>query len=152
MELTSTLRNYASVAKIISIVSHNIASICKVLGYPHCAILIAALVNYKQWFLDIEIGWPGSVGDAWVFENSCLANTYIDALAALGTLSLTSGEDVIDNISAFILGDSAYKNTQHFVTTYKVTECDTDASMQHLNACLSRARYQVEHAFGFLKC
>ena len=151
-ELTSTLRNHASVAKIISIVSRNTASICKVLEYPHCVILIAALVDYKRRFLDIEIGWPGSVRDAWVFENSCLANTYIDALAALGTSSLASGEDIIENILAFILGDSAYKNAQHFVTTYKVTECDTDTSVRHLNAHLSRARYQVEHAFGLLKC
>ena len=152
MELTSTLRNHVSVAKIISIVSRNKASTCKILGYSHCAILIAALVDYKRWFLNVEIGWPGLVGDARVFENSCFANTYIDALATLGTSPLASGEDVISDILAFILGDSVYKNARHFVTTYKVIECDADASVRYLNARFGRVRYQVKHAFGLLKC
>lgn len=115
-------------------------------------LLITALVDQNRRFLDVEIGWPGSVGDARLFENSWLANNYVDALAALGTSPLASGEDIIEDIPAFILGDAAYKNARHFVTTYKITECDADASVRHLNARLGRARYHVEHAFGLLKC
>ena len=113
--------------------------------------LIIALVDYKKRFLDIEVGWPGSVGDARIFENSYLANNYNDVLAELGTSKLSTGDDVEEDIPAFILGDSAYKNTRHLVTTYKVTECDADRSVRHLNWRLSKARYQVEHAFGLLK-
>ena len=63
---------------------------------------------------------------------------------------MATGTDVEENIPAFILGDSAYRNSRHLVTTYKVTEC-ADASVRHLNFYLSRARYHVEHAFGLLK-
>ena len=64
---------------------------------------------------------------------------------------LTTGEGNNEKISAFILEDSAYRNSRHMVTMYKVTECNTDCSVHHLNFSLSKARYQVEHAFGLLK-
>lgn len=113
--------------------------------------LIIALVDYKKRFLDVEIDWPGSVGDARVFENSYLGNIYVETLAALGTTPLATCADMEEDIPAFILGDSAYRNTRHLVTTYKVTECDADRSVRHLNFILSKARYKVEHAFGLLK-
>ena len=105
----------------------------------------------KRRFLDIEVGWAGSVGDARLFQNSYLANTYEAILSQYGTMTLLSGDDAIEDIPAFILGDSAYPNTRYLVTTYKVTECETDSSIRHLNHRLSRARYHVEHAFGILK-
>jgi hypothetical protein len=101
--------------------------------------------------LDLEIGWPGSVGDCRIFENSYLNSKYEEELARLGTTVLITGDDVQENVPAFILGDSAYRNSRHLVTTYKVTECNADASIRHLNFELSKARYQVEHAFGLLK-
>ena len=61
------------------------------------------------------------------------------------------GEDINEEIPVFILGDSTYRNSRHMVTTYKVTECNADRSVRHLNFELSKARYQVEHAFGLLK-
>jgi hypothetical protein len=111
-----------------------------------------ALVDYKRRFLDIEIGWPGSVADSRVFDNSYLSRTYEDVLAELGTTLLPTGDDgVEENIPAFILGDSAYRNSRHLVTTYKVSECDANRSVRHLNYQLSKARYHVENAFGLLK-
>jgi hypothetical protein len=101
--------------------------------------------------LDLEIGWPGSVGDCRVFENSYLNGKYEEELAKLGTTALITGNDIEEDIPAFILGDSAYRNSRHMVTTYKVTECNADRSVRHLNFVLSKARYQVEHAFGLLK-
>ena len=100
--------------------------------------------------MDIEIGWPGSVGDARVFQNSYLGRNYEAVLSQYGTTALQIG-DIEEDIPAFILGDSAYPNTRHLVTTYKVTECDNDPSIRKLNRCLSKARYHVEHAFGLLK-
>ena len=101
--------------------------------------------------MDLEIGWPGSVGDCRIFENSYLNSKYEEELARLGTTVLITGDDIQENVPAFILGDSAYRNSRHLVTTYKVTECNADASIRHLNFELSKVRYQVEHAFGLLK-
>ncbi len=141
--------------EITSTASRTTASICKVLTPDsRCSVrsrLIEALVDYKKRFLDLEIGWPGSVGDCRIFENSYLNGKYEEELAKLGTAPLMTGEDINEEIPAFILGDSAYRNSRHMVTTYKVTECNADRSVRHLNFELSKARYQVEHAFGLLK-
>ena len=39
-----------------------------------------ALVDFKKRFIDIEVGWPGSVADARVFEASYLARNYEEYL------------------------------------------------------------------------
>lgn len=91
------------------------------------------------------------MGDARVFQNSYLGRNYEAQLSQYDSTELPSGDDEVEDISAFILGDSAYPNTRHLVTTYKVTECDRDPSIRRLNRCLSKARYHVEHAFGLLK-
>ena len=75
---------------------------------------------------------------------------YEEELGWLGTTPIVTGDDVEEDIPAFILRDSAYRNSHHFVMTYKVTEC-ADASICHLNFRLSKARYCVEHVFGILK-
>ena len=141
--------------EITSTVSPIIVSICKVFtSNSQCSIclrLIEALVDYKKRFLDLEIGWPGSVGDCRIFKNSYLKGKYEEELAQLSMTSLTTGEGNNEKIPAFILEDSAYRNSRHIVTTYKVTECNADCSVCHLNFSLSKARYQVKHAFGLLK-
>jgi hypothetical protein len=101
--------------------------------------------------LDVEIGWPSSVEDARVFQNSYLGRNYEALLGQYNTTELPSGDDQVENIPAFILGDSVYPNTRHIVTTYKVYKCDRDPSICKLNWCLSKVRYHVEHAFGLLK-
>ena len=115
-------------ASITSIESHTTASTSKVL--PTLMIYRSAnsavLVDYKRRFLNVEIGWPSSVGDYRVFENSYLNSTYEAVFGELGTVPLATGDGIEEDIPAFILGDSAYKNSRHFVTTYKVTECDAD--------------------------
>src|SRR5947207_3859294 len=62
-----------------------------------------------------------------------------------------TGEGNNEEIPAFILEDSTYRNSRHMVITYKVTECNADRSICYLNFSLSKAHYQVEHAFGLLK-
>jgi hypothetical protein len=113
--------------------------------------LIIALVDNKKRLLDVEIGWPGSVADSRIFDNSYLSNTYETTLAELGTTPLATGDGIEENIPAFILGDSAYRNSRYLVTTFKVTECNADPSVRHLNHRLSKARYIVENTFGLLK-
>ena len=138
--------------RTISIAKHITVLMCKVFIFLfENANANQALVDYKRRFLDIEIGWPGSVVDSWIFDNSYLSHKYENAPAELGTTTLSTGDDVEENIPAFILGDSAYWNSRHLVTTYKVSECDANRSVRHLNYQLSKARYHVENAFGLLK-
>ena len=88
--------------EITSIASRTTASICKVLTLDsQCSVrprLIEALVNYKKRFLDLEISWPGSVGDCRIFENSYLNGKYEEELAKLGTAPLTTGEDINEDV------------------------------------------------------
>ena len=71
------------------------------------------------------------MGDARVFQNSYLGNNYEAVLSQYESVTLPSGDtnDAVENIPSFILGDSAYVNTRHLVTTYKVTETEADSSV-----------------------
>ena len=129
--------------EITSTTSPIIASICKGFTFnSQCSIclrLIEALVDYKKQFLDLEISWPDSIGDCRVFENSYLNGKYEEEVAKLGMMALTTGNDIEEDIPAFILGDSVYRNSCHMVTMYKVMECNADRSVRHLNFVLSKA-------------
>ena len=111
-------------------------------------------MDFKKRFIDIEVGWPGSVRDARIFESSNLARNYCEYLQQFGTTPLrldAAGNPILEDVPAFILGDSAYKNTREFVTTYKLNECDRNRFVAVLNRPLGRARYHIENAFGILK-
>ena len=113
------------------------------------------MVDFKKRFVDVEVSWPGSVGDSRVFKTSRLHTMYVDWLAQFPMAKLITGEydngEVIyEDIPAFILADSAYPNSKHLVTTFKVTET-SDAVINALNKKLGGARYHVENAFGILK-
>src|SRR5437667_3341128 len=115
--------------EITSTKSHMTPLICKVLISSALSLnmsLIEVLCDYKKQFLDLEISWPGSVGDCRIFENSYLNSKYEEELAKLGMTALTTGDDIEEDIPAFILGDSAYRNSRYMVMTYKVTECNAD--------------------------
>ena len=99
----------------------------------------------------MEIGWPGSVADGRVFRLSHLSTKYEEVLSGLGTEPLPSGDGVTEQIPAFILGDSAYANRRHFVTTYANGELDNDPSIRCLNGRLGAARALVENAFALFK-
>lgn len=114
------------------------------------------MVDYKKRFIDVEVGWPGSVGDGRVFKTSRLNATYVAWLSQFPTTQLPAGQQedgviIYEDIPAFILADSAYTNSKHLVTTFKVTECSTDLVIAALNKKLGGARYHVENAFGILK-
>lgn len=113
--------------------------------------MIEALVDHRKRFLDVEIGWPGSIPDNRLFQLSSLSKNYETVLASFGTAPLMTGNDIMENIPAFILGDSAYRNTRYLVTTYTNTECKNDRSIRHLNEQLSKARYIVENSFALLR-
>ena len=67
-------------------------------------------MDFKKRFIDIEVGWPGSVRDAHIFENSYLGKTYSEYLEQFPTTPLLTGMDVagnphLEDVPAFILGD-----------------------------------------------
>jgi DDE superfamily endonuclease len=119
------------------------------------AINNVAAVDYKKRFVDIQAGWPGSVGDSRIWKNSCLNKIHKDWLEKFPTSSLPTGQVdgqvIYEEIPAFILADSAYANTKHVVTTFGTTECNSDPVIAALNKKLGGARYHVENAFGILK-
>jgi DDE superfamily endonuclease len=61
------------------------------------------------------------------------------------------GSEIMEDISPFILADSAYANTKTMVTTYKITETNSNIAISALNWKLGGAWYHVENAFGILK-
>jgi hypothetical protein len=73
--------------------------------------------------------------------------------------SLSLARDSFDNRASTRKSQRSFLEIPHtetlqscyMVTTYKVTECNADASVSHLNFELNKARYQVEHTFGLLK-
>lgn len=62
-----------------------------------------------------------------------------------------AGQEVEEVLPTFIVGDSAYPNARHIVTTYKRNETDRDQFIKLANQRLGKARCRAEHAFGILK-
>jgi len=117
--------------------------------------LIVAAVDHKKRFIDLTVGWPGSVADGRVWANSSLKRKlemFLSPLPAIPVATINeASETTHELISAFILADSAYPNTRRVVTTFKNTECDQCPITKRLNRKLASARYCVENAFGICK-
>ena len=112
-------------------------------------------MDYKRRFIDIEAGWPGSVGDRRIWKNSALYQDYKTWLSQFPPIPVATGELdgvlIEEDVTPFILADSAYPNTSNMVTTFKTTEITMDPVVGALNKKLGGARYHVECAFGILK-
>lgn len=89
--------------------------------------------NHEKKFMDIFIGYPGSVHDARVFRVSTLRQN----------LREKCGE-------FYLFGDSAYPCSQNLITPYKdrgnLTRIQRNFNLQH-----SSWRISIEHTFGLLK-
>ena len=101
-------------------------------------VLILAMVDYRKQIVDLEIGWPGSVGDGRIWNCSELKKVYKDFLSQMPTTSLPTGVE-LEDVPPFILADSAYSNTRHMVTTYKTTEILANDIVGELNKKLGGA-------------
>ena len=121
-----------------------------------CSSILAA-VDHKNRFVELTVGWPGSVADGRVFSNSFLKKNLQHYLGNLHANPLrtrtsdTSPDTQIEHVPAFILGDSAYPNRTHIVTTFRNTDCNRSRHIKTLNAKLAKVRYSIEGAFGILK-
>lgn len=113
-----------------------------------------AAVDPKKRFVDLVVGWPGSVNDARIWSTSQLYHDIENLLQQLPSTPITTfnGQTTqIENLPAFILGDSAYVSSNKMVPTYRVTECSSCPITKALNRKLSSIRYCVENAFGICK-
>ena len=86
-------------------------------------VLILAAVDHKKRFVDLTIGWPGSVADDRVWQNSSLNHnieTFLNSLPAMPVATINKASETSNElVPAFILADSAYPNTLRIVTTFK---------------------------------
>jgi len=116
------------------------------------SINILAFVDHRQKIRDLVVGYPGKCGDARIFRNSHLGHQHQEILGRLPERIVTVGENETAVLPMFLLGDSAFANTKHFVTTFETNEINRSISVKRLNRRLAGMRYIVENTFGVLKC
>ena len=111
------------------------------------SMLIQAVVDHDYLFMDICVGWAGSVHDARVFVNSLIYkritenNLHRDAECR----TITGKE-----IPVCIIGDSAYLINTWLMKSF-ADNSTLSPQQKHFNYRLSWARTVVEIAFGCLK-
>ncbi|KAL9950713.1 hypothetical protein ACROYT_G043259 [Oculina patagonica] len=98
------------------------------------SVVLQAVSDHEMMFTDCYVGWPGSVHDARVLNNSDLFNSVAEKF-----------ED-----DSFLLGDSAYP-----LKTWLMTPCkdygNLTAQKKHYNFLQSSTRMVVEKSFASLK-
>ena len=109
------------------------------------SVILQALVDHEYKFLDIYVGWPGSVHDARVLANSALYSR-----CERGNF-LPNWQKTISrtNVPLQILGDPAYPLKSWLMKPF--SETGLSGTQRTFNYRLSRARVAVENAFGRLK-
>ena len=109
------------------------------------SVVLQSLVDAKHRFMDVYVGWPGSVHDARVFANSELYR-----LGRTGTLFPKRSLEM-DGVDApvVILGDSAYPLLSWLIKPFP-HGC-TNREQRSFNYRLSRTRMVIENAYSRLK-
>lgn len=122
-----------------------------------CLCSLPAAVDHRRRFIEVTVGWPGSVADGRVFANSYLKKNLEQLLGSLRSTSIptrpssTSRNTQHEDVPAFILGDSAYPSRGRIVPTFRNCECKRSLHVKQLNIRLAGIRYYIENAFGILK-
>ena len=103
-------------------------------------------VDHSYCFIDINVGWPGSVHYAHVFANSSIYKKITEEkLLPCCTLAIGGV-----NVPLFLIGDSAYP-LQTWLMKPFTHGTDLTAQQKTYNYRLCRARIVVENAYGRLK-
>ena len=110
------------------------------------SILVQGLVDHRYCFLDINVGWPGSVHDARVLANSELFDKGQNGSLFPQQPKLIKGVSV----PLLIVGDPAYPLLPWIMKPYSDTG-RLSRQERGFNYRLSRARVVTENAFGRLK-
>ena len=110
------------------------------------SMIVQAIVDHNYLFLDICVGWPGSVHDARVFVNSAIYKKITDENILGGMDRTVDGYQV----PLCIVGDSAYPIQTWLMKPFS-NNTSLDLRQKCFNYHLSRARIVVENAFGRLK-
>ena len=97
-----------------------------------CSINVQAVCDRQGRFLDVAAEWPGSTHDSRIFKNSNLFNR------------LCSGEFN----DGYLVGDGGYPLYSFLMTPYRNP---ADGRQLAFNRSLSRARVNIEMAFGRVK-
>ena len=107
------------------------------------SMIVQGLVDANYRFLDVCIGWPGSLHDAQVFAHSNLYKKITQGHLVPNQSSTISGVCV----QLYIIGDSMQSRLMKpFAHNSSLTE-----SQQNFNYRICRARIVTENAFGCLK-
>ena len=118
----------------------------------HCGILLLAVVDARCRFQYINVGAPGTVGDAGLYAQSELC-----AQIDVGLLKRVSVPIVVDNdvqqVTPFLVGDSAFALSEHMLKNYDIFSRETreSPSKTEFNRRLTNCRRLSEMAFGRLK-
>lgn len=108
------------------------------------AILLQAVVDSSTSFINVTVGWPGSVHDARVFRNSKLCRAGLSGnLFQPQTISVQNTPT-----RPFIVADQAYPALTWLKKPYGGL---LNNNMKLFNKTLSKGRICAEHAFGQLK-
>ena len=99
-------------------------------------------MDHNKQFIDLLVGFPGSVNDGRLWANSALNKKHERLLAQLPltpvhTKATPTSPTQVEQVPAFILGDSAYPNTSRIVPTFKISEQRSCLLTSHLNEQLA---------------
>ena len=111
------------------------------------SVLLQALVDHEYRFLDVYVGWPGSVHDARVLANSglyrkCESGNFLpNWIRTLNNASVP--------VPLVVLGDPTYPLRLWLMKPF--SDSGLTSRQKKFNYQLSRSRVVVENAFGRLK-
>lgn len=113
------------------------------------SMLVQAICDFDMIFMDLVVGWPGSVHDARVFRNSGLHERGITHTLFPTTTSCRFACGM--RVPWCILGDSAYPLLSWLLTPFK-DNGHLSSEYRFYNYVHSSTRMVIERAFGRLKC
>ena len=109
--------------------------------------ILQGICDSQCYFTDVFAGWRGRAHDSRVFGRSQIGKMITDGTLIPNHLNLSR---VIDNhiIEPFLIGDPAYPLSKHLMKNYPGS--NLTPGKEHFNYRLSRARIQIERAYGQL--
>lgn len=117
------------------------------------SICLQGICDENRKFIDIFVGYPGSVHDSRVLQNSFIFPKLERLCKGIQAFFVLKNEKInvcIFCLDYWILGDSAYPLQKAVLTPYR-DNGHLSSSQKFYNRKLSSARVYIEHTFGILK-